>query len=326
MANSRARRTFPVPRAGRRPQLEWDRDLVRRLGDALDEDLGLPRPRAGKVSGSRRLARDVTTLSIVPARLRATGRIVAKASGVLCGAPVAERVWRFLSPKIEIDWLVKEGGTVSPGTAVAELEGPYRALLTGERVALNFLQRMSGITTTTRKFVEAVARPSRSSHGAAAPPDICDTRKTTPLWRTLERYAVRVGGGLNHRFGLFDMVLIKENHVRAAGGLPEAIRKAKAGAQGAPIAVEARDLGEVRQACREGVDLILLDNMSPGRVRAAVRQFGRRGVAFEVSGGVTLRNAKAYASTGVDRISIGALTHSAPALDLSCQLFPVSMK
>lgn len=243
-----------------------------------------------------------------------------------------ERVFRSVSPRISIQWSAKEGSRVRPGRTVATIEGPYRALLEGERVALNFLQRLSGIATLTRLMVEAA--------GGRRGPAICDTRKTTPLWRKLERYAVAVGGGLNHRFGLSDMVLIKENHARAAGSLGEAIRRAQSKGRrngqsvgknpekgvrkrrNVPIAAETRDAAEVAEALAGGVDLILLDNMTPAQVRRILKEF--RDVAdcpFEVSGGVNLRNIGAYAKTGVDRISIGSLTHSAPALDLSLQLF-----
>lgn len=257
---------------------------------------------------------DITTETTVPPRMPGEGRLIAKARGVFCGAPVADRIWRMVGRSVRVDWKVPEGGRVRPGQVVAELSGPYRALLIGERVALNFLQRLSGIATLTALLREAA--------GGGAKPAICDTRKTTPLWRELERYAVRAGGGVNHRFGLFDMVLIKENHIRAAGGLAEAIRRARAGAAGLKIAAEATSEQEVRAARGEGVDLILLDNMTPAQVRGIVTRYGGRGIPLEVSGGVGLHNIRSYARTGVDRISIGALTHSAPALDLSLQLYP----
>lgn len=300
-------------RPGGKPLLKLDAELRRLIAQALREDVG---------SG------DVTTGRIVPAGMRGRGKLIAKAEGILCGGPVFERAFKSASPRISVLWKAKEGSRVRPGRTVATIEGPYRALLEGERVALNFIQRLSGIATLTRQMVDAA--------GGRRGPAICDTRKTTPLWRKLERYAVAVGGGLNHRFGLSDMVLIKENHARAAGSLGEAIRRAQSGgrrvgkspAQGlrkrrnVPIAAETRDAAEVAEALAEGVDLILLDNMTPGQVRRIVKEF--RHVAdcpFEVSGGVNLRNIGAYAKTGVDRISIGSLTHSAPALDLSLQLF-----
>lgn len=297
--SSPVRKTFPVAKRRAGLKLTWDRDLSRRLREALEEDVG---------------PGDVTTERIVPQRLQGEGSLTAKATGIFCGAPVADRLWRIVSPSVAVRWRVNEGGRVRPGQIVAKLSGPYRALLTGERVALNFLQRMSGTATLTDRIVKAA--------GGDRGPQICDTRKTTPLWRKLQRYAVRAGGGVNHRFGLFDMVLIKHNHVEAAGTLAAAVRKARAARPKMRIAAEARNSDEVRQACEERADLILLDNMSPAQVRAALKRFGDAGIPFEVSGGVTLRNIKAYARTGVDRISIGALTHSAPALDLALTLRP----
>ena len=255
---------------------------------------------------------DVTTDRIVPPRLKGHGELIAKARGIVCGQAVADAIWRMADRKIQVAWLVAEGQEVTPGDRMATLTGPMRGLLKGERVALNFLQRLSGVATVTDRFREAAG-----GHGG---PVICDTRKTTPLWRTLERHAVRVGGGLNHRFGLFDMILIKENHARAAGGLREAIRRARVGPK-IRIAAEARDEGEVRICCEERVDLILLDNFTPARARAAIKRFRPTGIPMEISGGVTLRNIATYAAASPDRISIGALTHSAPALDISLQLY-----
>ena len=280
--------------------LEMTPELFRLLKAALAEDVG---------SG------DATTRAIVPAKLAGRGEIIAKAAGVFCGAPVAEAVWQMAEKRVTVNWLAREGEPVEPGHRVAELEGPMRGLLTGERVALNFLQRMSGGATLTAKFHAAA--------GGAAGPLICDTRKTTPLWRALERYAVVAGGGFNHRFGLFDMVLIKENHARAAGGLREAIRRARHAEPKLRIAAEARDHDEVRICCEEKADLILLDNFTPARARDAIARFRACEIPFEISGGVSLKNIAAYARAGADRVSIGALTHSAPALDLSVQLYQV---
>lgn len=309
----------------RRDSLVIDQATGRLIREALAEDLG---------------AGDITTEATVGPDQRGTAQIIAKAEGIFCGAPVAERVWRLAGRGIRIDWLVAEGGRVEPGDLIAELAGPYRALLIGERVALNFVQRLSGVATLTRRLVDAAqeaaddaarkaATPGRSPL-ARAPlaraPAICDTRKTTPLWRKLERYAVRMGGGMNHRFGLFDMVLIKENHARSAGSLTEAIRKCRTTRRRARVAAEARDAGEVAEALAAGAGLILLDNMTPRQVKAIVRRFGpdaKGGAEFEVSGGVTLKNIRAYAATGVERISTGAVTHSAPALDLSLQIHPI---
>lgn len=279
-------------------KLELTPELTRRLKDALKEDLG---------------GGDVTALATVKARQGGRAELWAKAPGVLCGALIAQKIWEFADKSIEIEWLVRDGDRVKPGDLVARMSGRLRGLLVGERVALNFLQRLSGVATLTENLVEAV--------GGAGGPLICDTRKTTPLWRTLERYAVRMGGGTNHRFGLFDMILIKENHARAAGGLREAILMAKASAGKLRIAAEARNDAEVRACCEERVDLILLDNFTPARARKAIERYRSTGIPFEISGGVTRRNIAAYAAAKPDRISIGAVTHSAPALDLSLQIF-----
>lgn len=294
-----------APVAG--PALRWDRELEDRVRAALAEDLGTG---------------DATTARTVPADSRGFARLYAKAPGVLCGAPVAERVFRAVSPAIRCSWKVRDGAPVARGDLVAEFSGPYPALLAGERVALNFLQRMSGIATLTRAMVGAASEAARAE--GVDPPAVCDTRKTTPLWRTLERYAVACGGGVNHRFGLFDMVLIKENHARAAGGVGAAVRAARsARGKRLEVAAEARDDAEVAEAVAARADLILLDNMTPARVARVVRRFADSGIPFEVSGGVTLRNVGKYARTGVARISVGGLTHSAPALDLSLQIHPV---
>lgn len=302
---SPARKTCTVNNRPGKLELKIGRDLNRRLREALAEDLG---------SG------DVTTERIVPRKLRGRGELIAKAPGVLCGAPVAERIFRLVSPSVRIRWKVGEGKAVKPGQVIMTMEGPYWALLAGERVALNFLQRLSGVATLTRKIVDA-AGGGRAQPGRIA--SICDTRKTTPLWRELERYAVRAGGGTNHRFGLFDMVLIKENHVRAAGSLTEAVRRAKTAGSRLRIAAEARNEDEVQEAVEARADLILLDNMKPAQVRRIVRRYQGAGIPFEVSGGVNLSNVRSFARTGASRISIGALTHSAPALDLSLQLYLV---
>lgn len=281
------------------------RELLARLRAALEEDRG---------DG------DITTRWTVPARSRGRGRLIAKAEGVLCGAPIADRIWKYASPSVRVTWKAADGSLTRPGQVLAELNGPYPALLAGERVALNFLQQLSGVATLTHQFVEAA--------GGKEGPDICDTRKTTPLWRELERYAVRVGGGVNHRFGLFDMVLIKENHARASGGVGRAVRNALEGRKKdrrrVRVATEAVNAAEAEEAFEAGAELILLDNMTPAQVRRVVEAFRGRKVPLEVSGGINLKNIAAYARTGVDRISIGGLTHSAPALDLSLQLEPAS--
>lgn len=283
------------------PSLSITPDLMKLLRAALKEDLGTG---------------DVTTERIVPARLDGHGRLIAKAEGVLCGAPIAQKIWNLADKKIEVEWLAHDGAVLAPGDLVCRLRGRMRGLLIGERLALNFLQQLSGVATLTARFCDAA--------GGASGPVICDTRKTTPLWRKLERYAVGIGGGTNHRFGLFDMVLIKENHARAAGGLREAIRLARKPAGRMRVAAEAQNFAEVEICCEERVDLILLDNFTPARARKAIERFRASGIPFEISGGVNLRNIAAYARAGADRISIGALTHSAPALDLSLQLYDES--
>ncbi len=263
------------------------------LDQALAEDVG---------DGDR------TTLWTVPPEARGRGRILARARGVICGLPVAAEVFRRVEPRLAFRPRVEEGAEVAPGQTVAEVEGPLSGILTGERVALNFLQRLSGIATLTRRFVEAVS-------GTKAV--ILDTRKTTPGWRLLEKYAVRVGGGQNHRMGLYDMVLIKENHIAAAGSLRAAVERVRArNRERLPVEVEVRTLEELEEALALGVRRILLDNMDLETLQEAVERTGGR-ARLEASGGVTLETVRAVAETGVDFISVGALTHSAPALDLS---------
>jgi len=256
-------------------------------------------------------AGDWTSRWIIPARNRVQAHIRAKSEGVVAGVMLAEAVMLRLDPRIEFEVVTADGGTVEPGTVLCVLRGPGRAVLTGERTALNFLQRLSGIATLTRRFVEAVAGTGVS---------ILDTRKTTPGWRTLEKAAVRAGGGENHRTGLYDAVLIKENHAEIAGGLQEAIRRVRdQNGRSLPVIVEVRDAAEVAIAAEAGVDRLLLDNMSIQELRATVRsvELMESRPKLEASGNVRLDNVRAVAETGVDFISIGALTHSAPALDLS---------
>ncbi len=254
---------------------------------------------------------DVTTEAIVPAGARARGVVRVKASGVIAGLDVAARVFALLDPAsawraeaADGDWI----GDVPHD--VAEVSGSARALLSGERVALNLLQRLSGIATASRRAVEA----------AGGRLTILDTRKTTPGLRMLEKWAVRLGGASNHRFALFDGVLIKDNHIRAAGSLGEAVRRARARvAPALRIEVEASTLAEVEEAVRSGADIILLDNMTPAQMREAVAAIGGR-ARTEASGGITLANLAEVAATGVDYASMGSLTHSAPALDISLKL------
>lgn len=259
-------------------------------------------------------AGDWTTRWIVSARARAVATIVAKEAGVISGLALASAVFLRLDPRVEFEAAVSDGDRVEPGQLVATISGPARAVLTGERTALNFLQRLSGIATLTRKFVDAVAGTRTR---------ILDTRKTTPAWRALEKAAVRAGGGENHRFGLFDMILIKENHTAAAGGVAEAIRRVQdANTKGLRVEVEIHDLSELRAALDARVDRVLLDNMDLEQIREAVKLVRKRaaGIEIEASGNMTLDRVHAVADAGVDFISVGALTHSATALDLSLRL------
>jgi nicotinate-nucleotide pyrophosphorylase (carboxylating) len=252
---------------------------------------------------------DVTTEGIVPADAVGTAELLLKEPGVVCGLRAAETTFRALDPDLEFDPLVAEGSPVEGPTAVAVLSGSKRAILTGERVALNFLGRLSGIATLTRRYVDAVG-----GTGAA----ILDTRKTTPGLRALEKHAVACGGGRNHRFGLDDGVLVKDNHLRAAGSIAAAVESLRATTP-LPIEVECDTLDQVAEALASDVDAILLDNMTLDELRAAVVLAGGR-ARLEASGGITLENVRAVAETGVDEISVGALTHSARSLDVSLEL------
>jgi nicotinate-nucleotide pyrophosphorylase (carboxylating) len=256
---------------------------------------------------------DLTTEATVPVDARARAVITQKAPGVLFGFDVAEEVFRALDPEISIERVAAEGVWRDGGPALA-IEGSARAILTAERTALNFLQRLSGIATMAARCVGAV-----DGSGAR----ILDTRKTTPGLRALEKAAVAAGGATNHRAGLYDAILIKENHAALAGGVGEAVRRARARAPRVPLEVECRTLAEVDEALSAGAPRILLDNMSTEQLRAAVSHVGRA-AELEASGGVTPATLGAIAATGVDFISVGALTHSPPALDLSLLLEPLS--
>ena len=252
---------------------------------------------------------DVTTLSVVPASLRASAVLVARSAGVIAGLPLMEAVFMLLDPAVKCRRLEQDGARVSANQAVLAIEGTARAMLSGERVALNFVQRLSGIATLTAQFVQAV-------RGTEA--KILDTRKTTPGLRALERYAVRCGGGTNHRYDLSAAVLIKDNHLAAVGGdIALAVRRARAGAPaGMQVEVECDRRDQVEAALAAGADVILLDNMSSEEMRACV-ELARGAAILEASGGITLSSVRAVAETGVDWISVGALTHSAPSLDLA---------
>jgi nicotinate-nucleotide pyrophosphorylase (carboxylating) len=252
---------------------------------------------------------DVTTDATVDASARGTAQLLVKEPGVVCGLEVAAEVFRVLDRDVHFEALVEDGAWVDGTTGVATVAGPLRAILTGERTALNFLGRLSGIATLTRRYVDAV-----DGTGTA----ILDTRKTTPGLRALEKRAVAAGGGRNHRFGLYDGVLIKDNHLRAAGSVGSAVERARA-ATDLPIEVECDTLDQVAEALEARVDAILLDNMTPDGLLAAVVLTGGR-ARLEASGGITLENVRAVAETGVDEISIGALTHSARSLDVSLEL------
>ncbi len=263
---------------------------------ALEEDLG---------------PGDVTTQALIPPELKGEAHIRAKQTLVVAGLPVAARVFQRLDPEVLFAPQVEEGQEVAPGTVLARLTGPVAAILTGERVALNFLMRLSGIATFTRKMVAAVA---------GYPTTIVDTRKTTPGWRLLEKYAVRLGGGLNHRLGLYDQVLIKNNHLTALSSITEAVRLAR---QHAPptlkIEVEVTDLAGLEQALAAGADIIMLDNMTEADMARAVELTGGQAL-LEASGSMTLERLPQVAATGVNFISMGALTHSAPAVDIHLRL------
>jgi nicotinate-nucleotide pyrophosphorylase (carboxylating) len=256
---------------------------------------------------------DVTTLCTIPPEAWVTGRLLAKARGVVAGLEVVRAVFAHLDARVRLTPRVADGDLVEERTVVADITGPGRAVLGGERVALNFLQRMSGIATLTRRFVEAV----RGTHAV-----ILDTRKTAPGLRALDKWAVRLGGGQNHRMGLYDMVLIKDNHIAAVGSITLAVRRVRAGdTRRRPIEVEVTSLAELAEALALGVDRIMLDNMSHEQMREAVRLAAGR-IPLEASGGVRLETVAAIAGTGVDFISTGAITHSAPALDISLDLDP----
>lgn len=256
-------------------------------------------------------ASDITTNSLVRADAVSRGYIIARENGVVAGLPLAEMVFQILDPGIEFHALVPDGHKIEPGMVLAEISGSARVILSGERLALNFLQRLSGIATRTARLVELAT--GQKAH-------IVDTRKTTPGLRMIEKYAVRVGGGHNHRFGLFDAVLIKDNHIKMAGGIKASVEAARRGCpHTARIEVEVEDLAGVNEALAAKADIIMLDNMTPERMREAVDLIAGR-TLVEASGGVTEGNIRAVAEAGVDLISAGALTHSVKALDISLDI------
>jgi nicotinate-nucleotide pyrophosphorylase (carboxylating) len=273
-------------------------EVVRVVRRALEEDLAL--------------GPDVTTNSTVPAEASAVGDVVPRVAGVLAGVPVAAAVFDLVGgPGVGIEMHAADGCPAHPGRAALTVHGPARSLLTAERTALNLIGHLSGVASLTRRWVDAVA-----GTGAA----IRDTRKTTPGLRVLEKYAVRCGGGVNHRMALGDAALVKDNHVAAAGGITAAVGAVRAQAPGVALEVECDTLDQVREAVAAGVELVLLDNFSLDDTRAAVALVRGSGVRLEASGGLTLDRAEGVAATGVDYLAVGALTHSAPVLDLGFDL------
>jgi nicotinate-nucleotide pyrophosphorylase (carboxylating) len=262
---------------------------------------------------------DITTLLVVSERATAQARIVPREKAVIAGTMPAAEAFRRIDPKLKVSVMLNDGSSVLGGETILEVRGSTRSILTGERVALNFLQRLSGIATLTRAFVEAVGKN---------PAKIMDTRKTAPGLRALEKAAVVAGGGMNHRFGLFDMILVKDNHLAALpdfGHLSRAILAAKQRNPAMQVEVEAENLEQVRSLLQiEGIDVILLDNMETAEMREAISLGRNHNVKFEASGGVNLRTVRRIAATGVDFISVGALTHSAPAINLSLELTPMT--
>jgi nicotinate-nucleotide pyrophosphorylase (carboxylating) len=255
---------------------------------------------------------DVTTDATVDASLRARGIFIARADGIVAGIDIALEAFRQLDQAVRVTVHRPDGDACRRGDEIAEVIGSARALLVAERTALNFLQRLSGIATRAHRFV-------RATGGRVT---ILDTRKTTPLLRTLEKYAVRVGGATNHRAGLFDAVLIKDNHIRLAGGVTRAIERVRRHRPDLPIEIEAQTLAEVDEALGAGADTILVDNMDTADIRAAVARVENR-AKIEVSGGVTLERIQELAATGAQFVSVGALTHSAPAIDISFEITPL---
>ncbi len=264
---------------------------------ALAEDLG----RAG----------DITTQATIPARATARAVIAARETGVIAGLPLARAAFRRIDPKIGFEAWLEDGAKVAPRAIIARVDGPARAILSAERVALNYLGRLSGVASLTAQYAARIAHTKAK---------VCDTRKTTPLLRAFEKYAVRCGGGDNHRFGLDDAVLIKDNHIAVAGGVVPALRAAKRFVGHlVKIEIEVDTLAQLKDVLAEGADVVQLDNMSPADLRRAVEMVGGRMIC-EASGGVTLDTVAEIAETGVDLISVGALTHSAKVLDLGLDI------
>ncbi|MES1932839.1 nicotinate-nucleotide pyrophosphorylase [Salinisphaera shabanensis T35B1] len=284
-----------------------------------EKDLTLPDDIQDVVE--RALAEDIgdgdRNAALVDETLQASARVVVRENAILSGAPWFERSFKALDERVQIDWLSNDGERIRSNTTVCEIRGPVRALLTGERTALNFLQLLSGVATSTFEFVERVKGTNTQ---------IIDTRKTLPGLRSAQRYAVRCGGGMNHRFGLFDAILIKENHIMAAGSIETAVRRARDSAAGQFVQVEIETLEELEQALEAGCDGVLLDNLASHVLARAVnmadahRRRFRRDIVIEASGDINLRNVREIADTGVDRISIGGLTKHLRATDFSMRM------
>jgi nicotinate-nucleotide pyrophosphorylase (carboxylating) len=255
-------------------------------------------------------AGDITSKAIFPEEKQATAEILTKEKALIAGLFVAKKVFHYLDRELEFINLVEEGATVKAGESVARIKGDVRSILTGERTALNFLQRLSGIATYTAHFMK---------HVRNLPVKIYDTRKTSPGLRFLEKYAVRVGGGENHRFGLFDGILIKDNHIKVVGSIREAIERVKSLYSDQQVAVEVENLAELEEALKAEANIILLDNMSLPQLKEAVK-LAKGQAILEASGGVRVNNIMEIAKTGIDRISIGALTQLAPAIDMSLKI------
>lgn len=282
------------------PNLDWKRiDLL--IDMALEEDI-----QTG----------DATTLAIIDKNTVIEANIICKEPCVCAGLPIAERVFKKLAPNIRWNALIKEGGHLATGKILAELKGSAQAILTGERTALNFLQRLCGVATTTHKYVKALGTNTKTN--------ILDTRKTTPGWRTLEKYATAVGGAINHRIGLYDRIMIKDNHRLAAklegfSGIKQSIEKLRKAYPNLEIEVEADTVNQVREAAEAGANYILLDNMSNDQMIKAIRTNSGR-AKLEASGNITLEKIPVLAEIGLDFISIGALTHSVKAIDISLDI------
>ena len=280
----------------RQPIFPIDSSVLRLIQFALHEDIGTG---------------DITSDCCIPHSARAAARFIVKEQGIICGLPVLPIIFRQLSDDVNIDILVEEGSICSPGTVVARIEGPAQVLLTGERTALNFIQRMSGVATKTRTYVDRI-------EGTSA--QILDTRKTIPGWRLIDKYATVIGGARNHRFGLYDMVMLKDNHIAACGGIRNAVERVISelrSHKAIRIEVEAQSLEDVAEVLQcSGVHRVMFDNFTPDLVAKGVRMVAHQ-LETEASGNITLTNLREYAQTGVDFISVGAITHSAVALDIS---------